>query len=145
MFEQLMSGVNRGVRVFRRRVTGHRVGLEALPARRGCVAEPLEERLLMALAKAAGGSGYSGTLSTNSVIRQQQLICDPAEPLEGSTSVQYEADKVTLRGMVYGPGYIPLVNLTGAVGIEANGKRQLQSLPSFLDRPLGTETGYVQV
>src|SRR2546423_14087625 len=65
---------------------------ELLGTAHACVAEPLEERLLMALARAAGGSGYSGTLSTNTAIRQQQLICDPAEPAAGSTSVQYEAD-----------------------------------------------------
>ena len=38
----------------------------------------MEERVLMALAKAAGGSGVSCNLSTNPTIRQQQLICDPA-------------------------------------------------------------------
>src|SRR6478672_6506612 len=69
------------------------------------VCEFLEDRILFALAKASGGSGYSASLSTNSVIRQQQLICDPAEPIAGSTSVLYDASKVTLTGLIPGPGY----------------------------------------
>src|SRR5437868_5765820 len=95
---------------------------------RACLAEPLEERLLFAMAKAAGGSGYSANLSKNAVIRQQQLICDPAEPVQGSTSVQYEADKVTLSAFAYGPGYGPLGNLTGVVEVEKDGKRSLQNI-----------------
>jgi hypothetical protein len=113
---------------------------------RACVAEPLEERVLMAMAHAAGGSGYSANLSKNSVIRQQQLICDPAEPVQGSTSVQYEADKVTLRAFAYGPGYGPLGNQVGLVEVEQpDGKRLLQNVNAFLDAPAGKETGYAQV
>src|SRR3954451_18079547 len=107
---------------------------------RACVAEPLEERVLMALAKAAGGSGYSANLSKNSVIRQQQLICDPNEPRQGSTSVQYEADKVTVRGFAYGPGYGPLGNQTALVEVQqADGKRLLQNVNAFFDAPAGKE------
>src|SRR5690349_9530467 len=112
---------------------------------RACLAEPLEERLLFAMAKAAGGSGYSANLSTNPVIRQQQLICDPAEPVQGSTSVQYEADKVTLSAFAYGPGYGPLGNQTGLVEVEKDGKRFLQNISAFLDAPAGKETGFAQV
>src|SRR5215211_6667837 len=125
MFATFISGL-------RRRNSGGRTHSDqaTVPAApRRCLAEPLEERILMALAKATGGSGYSGTLSTNSVIRQQQLICDPAEPVQGSTSLQYEADKVTLRGMQYGPGYGPMDNLTALVEVQVNQDRRLQPLP----------------
>ena len=84
-------------------------------ASRGVCAEPLEERVLMALAKATGGSGCSANLSTNPTIRQQQLICDPASalvaaddqgsaPLQGSTSVSYDPLQVTLLDARPGPG-----------------------------------------
>src|SRR5690349_3871352 len=70
-------------------------------------------------------ASYSGTLSRNATIRQQQLICDPPEPIEGSTSVEYEPDKVSLAGFAYGPGYIPLTvndrDTTGYVEVEQNG------------------------
>ena len=72
-----------------------------------CLAEPLEERLLMALSKAGGGSGLSGTLSTNPTIRQQQLICDPDPPDVGSTSVMYNPAMSLLAGITDGPGYGP--------------------------------------
>jgi hypothetical protein len=119
----------------------------ARPARaaRACLAEPLEERVLFAMAHAAGGSGYSANLSKNSVIRQQQLICDPAEPVQGSTSVQYDADKVTLSAFAYGPGYGPLGNSIGVVEVEKDGKRSLQNINAFLDAPAGKETGFAQV
>src|SRR5690349_21521596 len=104
-----------------------------------CVTEPLEERLMMALCKAGGGSGYSGTLSTNPTIRQQQLICDPAEPARGSTSVLYDASKVSLIGYQYGPGYGPMPlpiegTITGYVEVQASPTtRRLQLIQSFLD------------
>jgi hypothetical protein len=94
-------------------------------------------------------ASYSGTLSRNSVIRQQQLICDPPEPIRGSTSVEYEPDKVSLSGFAYGPGYGPLVvnqrSVIGYVEVEQNTERFLQDLDSFLVQPEGRETGYVQV
>ena len=106
----------------------------ARPARaaRTCLAEPLEERVLFAMAHAAGGSGYSANLSKNAVIRQQQLICDPAEPVQGSTSVQYEADKVTLSAFAYGPGYGPLGNSIGVVEVEKDGNYMV-SLKRIID------------
>ena len=76
-----------------------------LKSPRGVRGAPLEERLLCALSTAAGGSGYSGTLSTNAATRQQQLICDPNEPHQGSTSVSYDPTLVTLAGFQAGPGY----------------------------------------
>src|SRR5215217_565212 len=57
-----------------------------------------------ALAQLNGGSGYSGSLSSNATIRQQQLICDPA-PGTGTTSVAYNPALVSLTGFIYGPGY----------------------------------------
>ena len=95
-------------------------------------------------------ASYSATLSTNPTIRQQQLICDPPEPMRGSTSVQYEADKVSLSGFDYGPGYGPsfLPNeqqVDGFVEVVSNNETFLQSIGSFLQQPGGRETGYVQV
>ena len=97
----------------------------------------------MALARAAGGSGYSGTLSTNPAIRQQQLICDPDEPGAGSTSVDYDARLVSLIGFVPGPGYE--FKWAGSVEVaDPLGRTSLQDLTEFLQRPAGRETGYVQ-
>ena len=99
----------------------------------------------MALSKAGGGSGLSGTLSTNPTIRQQQLICDPDEPQAGSTSVAYEASQVTVRGAQPGPGYDNR-SFTGFVEVvDQTGKPVLQPLQEFIERPLGRETGYVQI
>jgi hypothetical protein len=103
--------------------------------------------------KKVGGTAplasYSGTLSSSSVVRQQQLICDPPEPIRGSTSVEYEPDKVRLTGFDYGPGYGPLVvndrDVTGYVEVEQGGERFLQDINAFLTQPGGRETGYVQV
>src|SRR5215213_2449542 len=120
---------------------------------RNVYAEPLEERLMMALSKAGGGSGYSGCLSTNPTIRQQQLICDPNEPASGSTSVSYNPSLVTLAALEYGPGYGPRVIqdgeffdvIQGYVEVAGNQGTFLQRIESFLDAPQGPETGYVQV
>lgn len=98
-----------------------------------------------ALSKAAGGSGYSGTLSSKPAVRQQQLICDPVEPIRGSTSVLYQPELVTLDGFQYGPGYGPLNGLTAVVEVQVGQLTRLQNLTSFLDNPEGDETGYVQV
>lgn len=98
-----------------------------------------------ALSRAAGGSGYSGTLSSKPAVRQQQLICDPVEPIRGSTSVLYESELVTLDGFQYGPGYGPLNGLTAVVEVQVGKGTRLQNLASFLDNPQGSETGYVQV
>jgi len=94
-------------------------------------------------------ASYSATLSRNATIRQQQLICDPPEPIRGSTSVAYEPDKVSLIGFAYGPGYLaPTVNeqtISGFVQVEQSGETFLQELEDFLVQPAGLETGYVQV
>src|SRR5689334_5300757 len=58
-----------------------------------------------AIAKMNGGSGLSGTLSSNPTIRQQQLICDPDPPDVGSTSVLYNPAVSLLAGVGNGPGY----------------------------------------
>src|SRR5688572_25636762 len=130
-----------------------RASSAAAPRSRVVFTEPLEERLLMALAKASGGSGYSGCLSTNPTIRQQQLICDPDEPVSGSTSVSYNPTLVTLADLEYGPGYGPrfvedgefsqfIQGYVEVAGIEGT---FLQRIEDFLEEPAGIETGYVQV
>src|SRR5687768_453094 len=102
-----------GKQLTKRRSADRLRSARSVPASARHVCEPLEERVLFALASATGGSGYSGTLSSNLSIRKQQLICDPAEPVQGSTSVLYDASKVTLTGLVPGPGY----NNLGFVGL----------------------------
>src|SRR5687768_9320761 len=95
-----------GMGLLRRRIPEEApAAVRARAAAVACVAEPLEERLLMALARASGGSGYSGQLSNNAALRRQQLTCDPDEPQRGSTSVLYDSKLVTLSGIVPGPGY----------------------------------------
>jgi hypothetical protein len=107
-----------------------------------------------ALAKAGQGgtaplASYSGTLSGNPTLRQQQLICDPPEPVFGSTSVEYEPEKVTLTNFAYGPGYGPQLDgnadLVGFVGVVDNNENFLQEIRDFITQPAGRETGYVQL
>lgn len=111
-----------------------------------CSAELLEERVLMAAARAQGLSGYSGTLSTNTSIRQQQLICDPDEPVQGSTSVSYDASKVTLLDVQPGPGY---GNESFQVLVEVLPYSEGESFPILVPlnsvSDVGFETGYVQI
>lgn len=96
-----------------------------------------------ALAKKAGGSGLSGTLSSNKAIRKQQLICDPDEPTGGSTSVRYDPAVVSISGFGFGPGYAG----TAFVEVSAAGGQRttLVELDDYLSEPFGTQTGYVQV
>ena len=95
-----------------------------------------------ALARAAGGSGYSGQLSSNRAIRKQQLACDPDDPISGSTSTRYDPSVVTLSNLFFGPGYTG----RGVVEVDiGDGVRVLQDIGSFLDTPRGSETGYAQV
>lgn len=114
---------------------------------RPCLAEPLEERLLMAAARARGASGYSGTLSSNATLRKQQLICDPPEPMLGSSSVLYNASEVTLVDYRGGPGY----QVTGAVEVNRFDGQGTVLQPFdgvggfFSDGPIGVETGFVQI
>lgn len=103
--------------------------------------ERLEERVLFALA----GTGYSGTLSSNASIRKQQLICDPAEPKEGSTSVRYDPSVVTLSGVIPGPGYDNL-GFIGLIEVRSSGGNTiLQPLVAWLNNRNFEETGYVQI
>jgi hypothetical protein len=111
----------------------------------GCVAEPLEERVLMAMSLRAGGSGYSNLLATDSTaVRQQKLIIDPPEPLAGSTSTLYDASRVTLVGALPGPGY-ENQSFGGFVEVRIGDVTRLQPLDLFLRQPAGVETGYVQI
>ena len=110
-------------------------------------------------------ASYSATLSQNPAVRQQQLICDPLEILEGSTSVEYEPAKVSLAGFAYGPGFGPRPPptaapfddaggavvaglpppLDGFVEVFGGGETFLQPISQFLVQPAGVETGYVQM
>jgi hypothetical protein len=101
-----------------------------------------------ALAKLNGGSGYSGTLSSNAGIRQQQLICDPPDPTGGSTSTLYDPTVVKLTGFRYGPGY--QTSASGGDGVvEVKGTSNATSLMPIsmflVDHTGFTETGYVQI
>jgi hypothetical protein len=98
-----------------------------------------------ALSKAAGGSGYSGTLSKKPAVRQQQLICDPPEPIRGSTSVLYEADKVSINDFAYGPGYGSIEGTSAMIEVRVGNETRMQDLFLFFNQPMGTETGYLQV
>ena len=106
-----------------------------------------------AVAQATGGSGFSGTLSSNPTVRRQQLICDPTDPTSGSTSVSYNPAVATLAGQqsanfLFGPGY----GQTPGQPI-ARVEYQQSAFKLFLDVnsfPFtlpsgGAETGYVQV
>ena len=96
-----------------------------------------------ALSRATGGAGFSGTLSTNPTIRQQQLLADPDDPIFGSSSVLYDASIVSLVGFSFGPGYMG----SGAVEVinQSEELTFMQELNSFLLNPAGEQTGYVQV
>ena len=104
-----------------------------------------------ALAKASGGSGYSGKLSSNKTVRKQQLICDPATngpsalangaPKVGSTSVNYDPGIVSLAGLAMSTGYAG----SGVVEVTDGEATFLQDIQSFLEEPAGRETGYAQV
>ena len=103
-----------------------------------------------ALSRRAGGSGYSGTLSSNRTIRKQQLICDPDDPTAGSASIEYPADVVTVIGLGYqSGGYKSPVTGEGFIEVVENGTARLMDLGDFFDmadnpaRP--RETGYIQV
>jgi Ca2+-binding RTX toxin-like protein len=112
----------------------------------------------MAAARAQGGSGCSGTLSTNPTIRQQQLICDPAEPLQGSMSVSYDPSQVTLRdtfsndeqqsaSIAAGPGYVideALVEVSRSGDVAGGTFTTLVPFGALSDTG-GFETGYLQV
>lgn len=105
--------------------------------------ESLEGRILFAL---AGTGTYSGTLSSNLSIRKQQLICDPPLPVKGSTSLLYDASKVTLTDIVPGPGYDNF-GFVGLIELKLkNGNTVLHPFNAYQSNPnLGRETGYAQV
>jgi hypothetical protein len=94
-----------------------------------------------ALAKAQGGSGFSGTLSSNKAIRKQQLIADPDYPTAGSTSTTYNPGVVSFSGLIFGPGYYGW----GYIEIESDDSTFLVDIDTWLASPFGNETGYLQV
>lgn len=93
--------------------------------------------------------GFSGKLSSNRAVRKQQLIADPATPSpsdlgaprRGSSSVDYDPTLVTLTDVELGTGY----SGSGRVEVTVGGRPVLQDLVSFLAKPSGPETGYVQL
>ena len=116
-----------------------------MSGRFGSFAEPLEERVLMAMSLKAGGSGFSNLLATDSAaVRQQKLIIDPPEPRAGSTSSLYDPKLVTVRGATPGPGYENDF-FAAFVGVQVGQLTQLQRIEEFLREPAGPETGYLQV
>lgn len=104
------------------------------------------------IAKAAGGSGFSGNLSSNKTLRKQQLIADPSyAATTGSTSISYNPNLVTLTDVAAGPGYvITSANVAEQVSGSSDSSSSqaytvIQSVSDFLSSPEGTQTGYVQV
>lgn len=83
-----------------------------------------------AAAKKLGLSGYSGTLSTDPISRQQQLICDPEEPIRGATSTSYDPTLVRLVNLGAGPGY----TVGGAIQlVQYDPETQTLSDPFFMN------------
>jgi hypothetical protein len=112
-----------------------------------------------ALAKAAGGSGVSANLSSNSAIRKQQLIADPEPPDLGSNSVMYNPATSLLADLSFGPGYVASSAKGSLILLDHQGKKELDDLAAYvmLLKTFGgdhnalraatglTELGYVQV
>lgn len=98
-----------------------------------------------------GKSGYSGTLSSDPITRQQQLLCDPdaefdpdAVLVSGSMSTYYNAGIVTLRSLVGAPGF----TVTRAyVQVQDDTGKHLVTYSTFSNPEFngGVETGYLQV
>jgi hypothetical protein len=88
-----------------------------------------------------GGSGYSGTLSSNPTTRTQQLLCDPTGM--GSMSTLYDPSVVTLTGISAIQGF----SITSAyVEVSNDGVTFLESASTFFSSErFGQETGYLQV
>ncbi len=120
-----------------------------------------------ALAAALGGAGFSGSLSSNSTLARQQLICDPDAPDIGSTSVTYNPSVSLFLEIQNGPGYgapnggsYPLGG--GYVELTKSGTTYLQPIGPYLnllteagrkggpgfngtEATYGFETGYLQI
>jgi len=145
------------------------------PARAGISLFVLSAGAAVGFPSASFASSTSGTISTLSAkllkqpydsltaSQKYQVICDPAEPLSGSTSILYDtygadelgAPRVSLSGLMPGPGY----RVQGLVEVEVFGselpslsattqpgrQRVFQPLNEFLRKPAGFETGYAQV
>jgi hypothetical protein len=94
-----------------------------------------------ALAKKAGGSGLSGTLSSNPAVRRQQLIADPDYPTAGQTSIAYNPGIVSVSGLDFGPGY----GGSASVEVTSDNETYLVDLAQYLAQPFGQQTGYLQV
>ena len=106
--------------------------------------------------KALGGSGYSGTLSSNPSIRQQQLLCDPPGTLlGGSMTTQYDTNVVTFAGSQNENGYTnslfvavePIINIGAVSDIPqgSTGSPEWVSEAMYLALPSSfVELGFVQ-
>jgi hypothetical protein len=97
-----------------------------------------------------GKSGYSGTLSSDPITRQQQLLCDPdaefdpdATLTSGSMSTYYDAGVVTLMSLAGAPGWIA----HGYVQVQdSEGAKSLITISLYQTGDFnGTETGDLQV
>lgn len=100
-----------------------------------------------ALAKASGGSGTSGVLSSNPTIRRQQLICDPLNPSGGSYSIQYDPSVVSydFGSLTAVTGYtITSAFIARDFGTPGSPKPQLVDINSSAGFN-NAETGYIQV
>ena len=86
--------------------------------------------------------------------QKYQVICDPVEPIFGSTSLRYDpyatlelgtAPRVSLEDVIPAPGYDVggLVQVRVVVGETPF--LVFQALANFLENPAGTETGYAQI
>ncbi len=108
-----------------------------------------------ALAKKLGQpiSAYSASLFGKTGLnatQTQTLTCDPDGPLNGSTSVLYDAEIVHATSFGFGPGYQRWSGTSGeypsgfAIEISDAGGRRLTDLAGYLANPVGNETGYIQ-
>lgn len=138
----------------------------------GCAVSALPARRCDgALAALTGGSGYSGTLSSNRAIRKQQLICDPTDASKGSTSTNYDPTIVSIDSVYNEDGYFidsahsyvgvstatsflhaqaPLTRATGAANAAASPppNQQLVTLDEFFNPQPTTvyiQSGYLQI
>jgi hypothetical protein len=95
-----------------------------------------------------GTPGYSGTLSSNANIRKQQLLCDPQDPLRGSSSTTYDPTVSRLTqinpvALTPNDGYV----ITQAVvAVSDNGFVDVTNLAnSGMPFSVPDQIGYVQV
>jgi hypothetical protein len=105
---------------------------------------------------------------TLTATQQSQVICDPVEPTEGSTSFFYDrgwaseflTTRISIKDVVAGPKYtitgglVEVIVFTGVPSAATFGEgraprapffRLFQNLDDFLAEPAGEETGFAQI